>query len=120
MDLVQEWTPSEGEVPADHWSKAAEYLAEKAKAVHPGQGFVQRSNIMTGDRSSSTHAKAMSYFTVDYVKTEAELQAEVDAAEKAIREDFDKQADVYEQLAKDMLEKVEESIKAKIYEGAGS
>jgi cyclopropane fatty-acyl-phospholipid synthase-like methyltransferase len=107
MDLVQEWTPSEAEVPADHWSKSAEYLAEKAKAVHPGQGFVQRSNITAGDRSSTTHAQQMSHFTVDYVKTDAELQAELDA-EKAKAE-----VDIYEQMAIDMLTKVENALKEK-------
>jgi hypothetical protein len=30
--LIQEWVPSEDEVPADHWSKSPEYLKEKAAA----------------------------------------------------------------------------------------
>jgi len=107
MNLVQEWTPSEAEMPADHWSKSAEYLAEKAKAVHPGQGFVQRGTINTGDRSSTTHAQAMSNFTVEYIKTDAELQAELDA-EKAKAE-----VDIYEQMAIDLLTKVEKALKEK-------
>ena len=113
MDLVQEWTPSEEEMPASHWSKSAEYIAEKAKAVHPGQGFVQRSNIKAGDRASTTHAQAMSYFTADYVKTDAELQAELDAVEKAIRIDFDAQAEIYEKLAIDMISNIDKALKEK-------
>jgi len=107
MDLVKEWTPSEEEMPADHWSKSAEYIAEKAKAVHPGQGFVQRSNIKAGDRASTTHAQAMSYFTADYVKTDAELQAEQEAEQSSA------EVDIYEQMAIDLLTKVEKALKEK-------
>jgi cyclopropane fatty-acyl-phospholipid synthase-like methyltransferase len=113
MDIVQEWTPSEAEVPEDHWSKSPEYLAEKAKAVHPGQGFVAQSNILPGNRAVTTHSQAMANFTVEYVKTEAEQQAELDAAEKAIREDFDKQHTVFEELALDMITNIEKALKEK-------
>jgi hypothetical protein len=113
MDNVQEWTPSEAEVPSDHWSKSPEYLAEKAAAVHPGQGFVIQSNIKSGDRSSTTHAQAMSHFSVPYVKTQTELDAELEAAEKAIRADFDKQASIDEQSAGDMTTNVEKALKEK-------
>ena len=113
MELVQDWTPSEAEVPEDHWSKSPEYLAEKAKAVHPGQGFVISGRVVPGDRSKTTHDQAKSNFTVEYVKTDAELQAELDAAEKAIRADFDAQADIYEKLAIDMISNIEKALKEK-------
>lgn len=113
MDIVQEWTPSEAELPKDHWSKSAEYLAEKEKAVHPGQGFVLRSNITAADRSSTTHDQMKANFTVEYVKTDDELQAELDAAEKSIRADFNKQSSIYEQLAVDMITNIEKALKEK-------
>ena len=113
MDNVQEWIPSENEVPSDHWSKSPEYLAEKAAAVHPGQGFVAQSNIKSGNRLSTTHAQAMSHFTVPYIKTQAELDAELEAAEKTIRADFEKQATIYEQLAVDIITNIEKALKEK-------
>lgn len=110
MNIVQEWTPSEAELPKDHWSKSAEYLAEKEKAVHPGQGFVLRSNITAADRSSTTHDQMKANFTVEYVKTEEEVLAEV---EKIKAEYLDKNEEIFEQLAIDMITNIEKALKEK-------
>lgn len=100
MDRVQEWVPTEAEVPADHWSKSSEYLAEKEKAVHPGQGFVITSNIKPADRSTTTHDQMKSNFQVEYVPTEAELASK-------------SEIDIYEQMAIDLLANVEKALKEK-------
>lgn len=98
MDRVQEWVPTEAEVPADHWSKSTEYLVEKENAVHPGQGFVMRSNVTAGDRSSTTHDQHKANFTVEYVPTEEELASK-------------SEVDIYEQMAIDLLANVEKALK---------
>jgi len=110
MELVQDWTPSEAEVPEDHWSKSPEYLAEKAKAVHPGQGFVISGRVVPGDRSKTTHDQAKSNFTVEYVKTEAEVMAEIAQIKK---EYLDSNEQVFEQLAIDMITNIEKALKEK-------
>jgi hypothetical protein len=105
MDYVQTYVPTEDEVGPNHWSKSPEYLAEKAAAVHPGQGFVMRSNVTAGDRAATTHAQQMSNFQVPYIKTEAELQAELDAEKDKA------EVDIYEQMAIDLLANVEKALK---------
>jgi hypothetical protein len=110
MDYVHDYVPSEEELDSEHWSKSPEYLAEKAKAVHPGQGFVSASTVLPASRTKTTHDIMKESFTVEYKKTDEELEAELEAAEKSIREDFDKQAEIYEQLAIDLLNNVEKSL----------
>ena len=109
MDYVHDYIPDNEELPEDHWSKSPEYLAEKAKAVHPGQGFVSASTVLPAIRTQTTHDIMKESFTVEYKKTDEELEA----AEKSIREDFDKQAKIYEQLAIDLLNNVEKSLEEK-------
>jgi hypothetical protein len=106
MDYVYDYVPSEEELDSEHWSKSPEYLAEKAKAVHPGQGFVSASTVLPASRTKTTHDIMKESFTVEYKKTDEELEA----AEKSIREDFNKQSEIYEQLAIDLLNNVEKSL----------
>ncbi len=110
MDIVQEWVPSEAETPADHWSKSPEYLAEKAKEVHPGQGFIAASTVNTGNRLQPTHEIQMEAFKVAYVKTEADVMADIDQIRK---EYLDNNEKLFEQMAIDMITNIERALKEK-------
>jgi hypothetical protein len=60
--LVQEWVPSEDEIPSDHWSNSPEYLKEKAARIAAGdKSIVARPNAPT------THEAIQSAFIVEWV-----------------------------------------------------
>jgi hypothetical protein len=65
--LVQEWVPSEDDIPADHWSKSPGYLAEKAARIASGDpSIVGRSN------APNTHETIQQHFKVEYKAEESE------------------------------------------------
>lgn len=126
-NLVQEWVPTESEVPADHWSKSPEYLAEKAAGIEPPQklgpeivesvlaAWQKPKHVLPLHKRVSTHRIAMMALETPYVLTE-EDKARI-AREKEIEvlksgknltgtEVSDEQL---EELAKSILQKVDEA-----------
>jgi 5'-deoxynucleotidase YfbR-like HD superfamily hydrolase len=67
FSLVQEWVPSEDEIPADHWSKSPEYLAEKAARIASGD-----SSIVVRANAPNTHETIQQHFKVEYRAEESE------------------------------------------------
>jgi hypothetical protein len=127
MSLTQEWVPNEDEVPADHWSKSPEYLAEKAAGIEIPQKltpevndlphlpqFTQTKKIepLKFRKGVNTHKLAMSALEVPYVLTDEDKERiakqEADAARQALIDN----KDIYEELAKNLLGKVSEVVDA--------
>lgn len=67
FSLVQEWVPSEAEVPSDHWSKSSEWLAEKAALIAAGD-----KSIVVRPNTSTTHEAIQQHFKVKYKAEESE------------------------------------------------
>lgn len=65
--LVQEWVPSEDDVPSDHWSKSPEWLAEKAALIAAGD-----KSIVVRPNTSTTHEAIQQHFKVKYKAEESE------------------------------------------------
>ena len=106
-DLTQEWVPSEAEVPADHWSKSPEYLAEKAAGITPQKLTPEPTaplrtpgTVKPFNKKMNTHKLAMSALEVPYVLTnEDKARLEEEKARKALADN----KDLYEELAKNIL-----------------
>ena len=110
-NLTQEWVPTEAEVPADHWSKSPEYLAEKAQYAQQPQKLTPESTEPAGslrtpgtvkpfNKKMNTHKLAMSALEVPYVLTNEDIaRLEKEKALKALADN----KDLYEELAKNIL-----------------
>jgi hypothetical protein len=69
--LIQPWEPSEADTPADHWSKSAEYLAERAERAKTEPW------LNKPPRAVTTHESFQDHFRVKWVPDTPDATAPV-------------------------------------------